>query len=178
VTTRILLALIALLLAACADEVSTSTTSLPSETAPERCGTVLTPDAELLEETTRVAARWSAATGCDVRVGEGGAPVRLVPEIIDNGEAVPGFTLPLEGGGFEIIVSPLRFDPRAAPNDGVLAHELGHVLHPRDGHVEAQPGFVACTPLMCGNGGQGLITQADLEYVCAGYDCAAFVPEV
>lgn len=179
-------ALALLLVASCAacvgqtsDEASSDNVSAALVAAPEAvepCGKVLTPEPALLEETTRVAARWSAATGCNVRVGENGTPVRLVAQVMDGDVEQPGRTLPLEGGGWEVVVSPLRLDARIHGQDTVLAHEVGHALNPHDGHVEAAPGE-KCTALMCSGGGLGTIIAADLEYVCDGYPCASFTPE-
>lgn len=174
-----------LFLASCAacvgqasDEASDNVTAplSPAPAAVEPCGKVLTPEPALLEETTRVAARWSAATGCDIRVGENGTPVRLVSQLYDGDVEQPGRTLPLEGGGWEVVVSPLRLDHRIHGEDTVLAHEVGHALNPRDGHVEAAPGD-KCVALMCSGGGLGTIIAADLEFVCDGYPCASFTPE-
>lgn len=136
------------------------------EPAPLPCGTVFTPDPELLADVTAAAARWSAATGCDVRVGEGGTRVRLVSEINDNGTLRPGLTH-YEADGVTLVIAVI-----AARSGVVLPHEMGHVLDPKPGHVDGE------TALMSHAGGNGRITAADLEYVCAGYGCEAFVPEV
>lgn len=135
------------------------------EPAPLPCGTVFTPDPELLADVTAAAARWSVATGCDIRVGQGGTRVRLVSEINDNGTLRPGLTH-YEADGVTLVI-----DVIAARSAAVLIHEMGHVLFPRPGHVEGE------TALMSHAGGNGRITAADLEYVCAGYGCTAFVPE-
>lgn len=136
------------------------------EPAPLPCGTVLSPDPELLDETTDAAARWSVATGCPVTVGEGGVRIRLVSEINDNGTFRPGLTH-YEADGVTLVI-----DLTAERTVGLtLPHELGHVLFPHPGHVDGE------TALMSHAGGKGRITAADLEYVCAGYGCLAFVPE-
>jgi hypothetical protein len=151
--------------------------------APEPCGTVFTPTPELLEETTRVAARWAAATGCDVRVGEHGVPVVLVDVIPGHAPEDPGWghTSVLADGSFQIEVTAFRFEDRIA-GDAVLTHEVGHVLNLRGDHLDcvvddAGAQMLKTGPVMCTIGGAGLITAADLEYVCEGYPCAAFEPE-
>ncbi len=137
-----------------------------SEPAPLPCGTVLSPDPELLDEVTDAAARWSAATGCAVTVGAGGTRIRLVEEINDNGTLRPGLTH-YEADGVTLVI-----DVTGERTVGLtLPHEIGHVLFPHPGHVDGE------TALMSHAGGKGRITAADLEYVCAGYGCLAFVPE-
>jgi predicted Zn-dependent protease len=90
--------------------------------------------------------------------------VRLVSEIVDDGVRRPGFTHYVDDGSLVIEVTSERFA-------AVIPHEMGHVLYPHPGHVQD------ATSLMSDAGGLGEITAADLEYVCAGYGCKAFVPE-
>jgi hypothetical protein len=136
--------------------------------SPEPCGAVFTPDLALLEETTAAAARWAAATGCDVRVGDNGIPVRLVEMLFDElGNAQPdmwGLQSWTTGGEIIIDVTGLR-------SESVIPHEMGHALFPRHGHVEDG------ISLMCSDGGSGQITAADLTFVCEGFPCEAFAPE-
>lgn len=157
-----------------AEVVVPSPTTQAIEATALPCGLVLSPDPGLLTETETAAARWTVATGCPVTVGEGGTRIRLVDVIVDaagapvldsRGIPRPGFTHYGERG--ELIV-----EVTAARTVGLtLPHEIGHVLNPREGHVPDE------TSLMCHDGGLGLITAADLEYVCEGLDCEAFVPE-
>lgn len=146
---------------------------------PERCGAVFTPDAELLEETTTAAARWAAATGCDVRVGEGGILVQLVDVILDlegNPTSRKGVTRASDDMSVIILMVTPDRDARALP------HELGHALYPVEreqyprGHVHTEDGQ-ACEALMCSDGGLGFITAADLVAVCEGFPCATMTPE-
>ncbi len=136
-----------------------------SELAPLPCGTVLSPDPELMAEVTAAAARWTVATGCPVTVGEGGTRIRLVTEINDNGTLRPGLTH-YEADGVTLVIDVTN------ERDGrTLPHEIGHLLFPHPGHVDGE------TALMSHAGGKGRITAADLEYVCAGYGCLTFKPE-
>lgn len=181
---RLALALLPLL-AACAggvesDSPSSDAAALSADLeAPEACGAVLTPDADLLEETTAAADRWSKATGCDVRVGEGGMPVHLVDVVIDGeGNPLPAHIV----GGFHrgenaIYVTPLR-------DAGTVTHEIGHALVPRvdtavypDGHHDPEAVEGPCDALMCPGGGLGHIKAQDLAMVCTGFACTAFAPE-
>lgn len=146
-----------------------ATESAEALEAAEACGAVFTPDAELADETAAAAARWAAATGCDVRVGPGGVRVRLVAELWNElGNPRPGLTHSVDGR-LVIDVTDLRIAP-------VIPHEIGHVLRllnytrladPHDPHV------VDGVSLMCSDGGAGLITEADLLFVCEGLPCEA-----
>jgi len=60
------------------------TVTFETDVDPTFCQVIFTPDAGTLAETTEWAARWAAATGCDIRVGEGGIPVLTVPEVLDE----------------------------------------------------------------------------------------------
>lgn len=174
--------LVALLLAACAGEAPDSAVTEPETLTAqvheasahdvpevsEPCGAVFTPEPALLAETTAAAARWSAATGCDVRVGDGGIPVRLVDMLYDDaGHAQPemfGLQHWTESGEIVIDVTALRSQP-------VIPHEMGHALFPRHGHVDDD------VSLMSSHGGAWRITAADLAFVCEGFPCALFTPE-
>lgn len=134
---------------------------------PAPCGAVFSPDAVLLDETLDAVARWSDATGCDVRVGEGGIRITLVDVIIIEGEPSggPGYTR-WKDGAWLIEVTDERVPE-------VIPHEIGHTLNP---DIE-QPHVVDGVSLMTSAGGAGLITDADLSYVCSLLECTAFVPE-
>jgi hypothetical protein len=126
----------------------------------------------LLAETTVSAARWSAATGCDVRVEVGGLPVRFAtPE-----------ELTMEDGGHARGVASFGDDGQVkfigyrsgSMNDWTvdmtLTHELGHALgchsHTNDGSVLDSPSQL-----------YSKITANALECVCASLNCEVFVPE-
>jgi len=173
-----ILALVALLLSACAGSEpldaaeETAPLVVAIETAPEApvCSVTFTPAPELDAETREAASRWSAATGCDIRVGEGGIPLRLVEErmVTPSGGEGHGHTYcPTEGCTRSGLVIDVARDHVAA----TVPHEMGHALGASSGHVEGE------TALMCPTGGDGAIVSADLVYVCEALDCTRFVPE-
>lgn len=138
------------------------------------CGLALVPSAPLVAEVEAAAERWGAATGCAVRIARGGYRVRLVePMFTRRGEPQPGLTHWLDTGELVIDVTEARGE-RVAP------HEIGHLLRvsrgvellPKDAHLA--DGF----SLMVSGGGEGFITEADLQYVCAGFPCAHQAPEI
>lgn len=175
--TKLRLALAALpLLAACAGGVGVESDPPSSDSAvlsaPEACGAVLSPDPELLEETVDAAARWSGATGCDIRVGDGGTRVRLLAEVWEGGVRFQGLVHQIESGEVVIDVCPERLP-------AVLPHEIGHLLYPHpQRHIAQEPGAASCEALMCNGTGGESITAADLAFVCEGLACKAFEPEV
>lgn len=145
----------------------------------ERVETVtLTPTTPAIADVLRAAdARWEAA-GVDpdrIRIGEGGAPVRLVPDrapiaetrIVKRGRAFAGVRW--------VELFDLDVD--------IATHELGHALgiewatdhsrHLDEGDCTAPH---AERPLMCAVGG-GTITAADLALACDVGACAGFEPE-
>lgn len=162
--------LYALGLAACGGAPDVEQLAAPSSPA---CGFALVPARELIDETKSAAARWSAATGCSIRIERGGFRVRLVePMRTRSGAVQPGLTHRLEGGELVIDVTSER-------SEAVLPHEFGHLLQllgsappPPPGHLD--DGF----SLMVSGGGEGAISEADLDFVCAGFPCAARVPEI
>ena len=145
------------------------------EAAPEpapACDLTFSVDPELAAPFAAAAERWSAATGCDVHLGDGGIPVRIVARDsadLFNAQAnryEPGVTV-IDGAGIRISLAP-DWQTRAhlAP-----IHEMGHALSKRTGHCD-DPAAV-----MYWNPKQGAITASDLVYVCALLPCQAFVPE-
>jgi len=119
-----------------------------------------------LADATRVAAeRWSAATGCDVRVEAGGVPVVLHP----NPTLADGTP---RRAVFDAGVGEIRYRAGNIVSwtaETMLAHEIGHVLgchgHPGDAMAEE-------TAL------RAPISAEPLECVCAAFPCASFSPEV
>lgn len=136
------------------------------------CSRVFSPDDELLDETLDAAARWSATTGCDVSVGEGGMPVTLVAELLtSSGEyANGGATVYARDGAFDgcdgLTVAETT-DDRAR----TVAHEMGHCLgamgHASDGLLMARPP-TATEP----------INAAALALVCEALPCRVMAPEI
>ena len=153
--------------------VSTAALEAPVET-PEPCQVVFSPAPELLEETTAVAARWATATGCDIRVGEGGIAVRIATDLglSPLGTKAHGWThCPVDGETCKR--SALLIDLTADHKASALAHEFGHALGSSAAHLPDDE----APALMTHWGGDGLITAADLVYVCAALDCQLLAPE-
>lgn len=135
------------------------------------CEVVFSPVPELLAETVAAAARWSAATGCDIRVGEGGIALRLVEErmITPRGTEAHGRTYcPAESCRRSELVIEVARDHAAM----TVAHEMGHALEASFAHVDDDP-----SALMCHTGGNGTILASDLVLVCAALDCSVMTPE-
>lgn len=174
-----LLLLAVLLLAACAGSEpsldateETAPLAVAIETAPEVvCSVTFTPDPELLAETRQAAARWSAATGCDIRVGEGGIAVRLVAERMVTPEGTEGHGHTYCPTSDPCTRSGLVIDVARDHHPATIAHEMGHALGSSSAHVEDE------SALMFHTGGEGAIVSADLCYVCETLGCSAFVPE-
>lgn len=149
----------------CAQPVApVETVSFETEVDPTFCQVVFTPDAELLEETTVEAARWSKATGCDIRVGAGGITVAMATEILNSeGKARQGVTNRTNGVITIRVITARR--------SVVLAHEMGHALA-GNGHIDDELDGV-----LQRHGKGNLITAADLEFVCETLNCQTFTPE-
>jgi len=132
------------------------------------CVRVFTPEPLLLEATQAAAARWSAATGCDVHVGEGGWAVTLGTEAdvppIPVGSVFRGYT---SQGTHTILVSTMLGLELATLT---VAHEMGHALEGNGSHsVEG---------LMSGHARAGSpIDSASLELVCSELPCVWMRPE-
>jgi hypothetical protein len=137
----------------------------------ETCGMVFSPVPELLEATGVAAARWSAATGCDVRVGDGGVPVSEKTDLRDNEGAV------IYGKASVILTADTReyvgcagIVLSATRGHSTLVHEMGHCL----GAVGHTDGGVIDDH----SNGSMSITAPDLSLVCENLDCAGFSPEI
>jgi hypothetical protein len=149
------------------------------------CWVVVTPDGALLAETERAAERWSEATGCDVRVGEGGVPIvawpRLFVEYTADGRALladinhGGTMKPLCGlSSWTEDESAVRIiDVSLACDVGdAVTHELGHALAGLKRH--------SFTGMMAAGDNPArsrVIDAASLELVCYQLPCAAPSPE-
>jgi hypothetical protein len=136
---------------------------------------VFAPDAMARESVAAGATRWSAATGCEVALGEEGVPVTALRHIyvLEDGrlrslcgrstwdEARTGVV------GIEIALE----DP-ACSGEYAATHELGHALARVQGH--AYDGVMADghSPLK----GERITVQS-LAFVCQGLRCVAHVPE-
>lgn len=183
-TRTTLLAALGAVVVGCGSGDASDETAAPSrETAlsfahrPAPCERIFTPDAELFHEVVDATERWSKATGCNIHVGEGGIPVRLVEVVV----GANGKQYPYSGGTYIGPNGPVvQVTAAREPHD--IPHELGHALFP-----SARPGYPLghvppdadgqCRALMCGNGGDGHIIEEDLANICEGLPCSAFVAE-
>jgi len=180
------IALAALALVACAGEapapeVTTAPTLAPltessaaTEESPAPCEVTFSPDAALLDAFTAAAERWSAATGCDIHIGEGGIRVRIVARDdadlfnAETGKYAPAVTV-MADGETRISFSP-DWESRASR---APMHEMGHALSRRSGAHSDDP-----NALMYWNPTQREITASDLTFVCAELACTLFQPEI
>lgn len=133
---------------------------------PEGCGMVFSPQDLLLEATRSAVERWSAATGCDLSIGEGGVAVELALSIEKpDGTQGPGITDP--------DLSRIRIHQRAGKEQRVrtVAHEFCHVFGVGAEHSD--------TTGICGPKGHTYdIDAKSLADVCSRIPCRAFNPEV
>lgn len=134
----------------------------------EPCGMVFSPVPELLDATVAQAARWSVATGCDIRVGEGGVPVVIAEQILaPDGTRRRGVAR--EESGVLVRIEIERATAIFSNTlDTILGHEIGHVLG-----AHAHAGCLMASPVV----NHAPICAADLEAVCASLACSAFNPE-
>lgn len=144
-----------------------------ARTPPERaiydaepvCEVVLSPLGVLTEPTRLAAERWSAATGCDVRLGEGGAVIELALRVQrPDGSDAPGVTSPERD---HVLISSRVGE---AQRFRTVAHEVGHVLgadHTASNGIQGEAA-----------GRTDIIDAEALEQVCATLPCPAFRPEV
>jgi hypothetical protein len=156
------LALAGLMGCACGETADEAPT-WPTAAAAPACSVVLSPGPVLVDATAAAAARWSAATGCDISLGEGGVPVGLALSIPrPDGSEAPGMT-PADRSRIDInqrAGEPQRWR--------TVAHELGHVLGV-DEHVGAG--------IMGDVGRLDVIDVAALASVCAHVPCSVMAPE-
>jgi hypothetical protein len=136
-----------------------------TEPAVTICGMAFDPAPELLAATEAAAERWSAATGCDVRVEPGGVPVRITsPE--ERGGHRAAAVRDRATGDWSVGVAPGLLPWTA---ETMLVHELGHVLgcleHTTGGLMAER--FELYTP----------IDASALACVCTAIACAVFAPE-
>lgn len=158
---------------------------LAVEQTPEPCGFVFSPAPELHDAAVTAAARWSAATGCDVRVGEGGLPIVAWPILFV--EYTPdGQTLLADhnvGGTMRSICGLADWDAAdteierlhvalACDEEDAVTHEMGHALARLKRH--------SLTGVMASGENEDrthVIDAGSLELVCYSFPCASFVPE-
>lgn len=157
-------------------DVSEATERAPREAATEaRCGLALDPIPELLTATAVVAARWSAATGCDVRVEAGGLPVRFATDVeltTGEGHSARGVAHRNDSGVVEFIGYTATDARLAWTVERTLAHEVGHALGCWDHTSES--GASVLDQVWSSS---AKITSAALECVCSTLECETLTPE-
>jgi hypothetical protein len=130
-----------------------------------RCGLVLSPRPALADATQSAAERWSAATGCDVRVSPGGVPVIHVTGLVTtSGKRAAGAWRSYVG---DDVCKRIDIDDELG-GPRTVAHEVGHCL---GAHGHAESG------LMAEGAGNGVIDEATVEFVCSQVPCLSFQPE-
>lgn len=164
--TRVLGLLLTLPLAlACCNDVVPPSVEPPGR-APDSppCRVAFSPDEALRLDTELAAARWSAATGCDIEVSDAGVPVLIVASIVrPDGSQAPGWTSD-ERDRIEINVRC-----GAAQREESVLHELGHAL---GGDHVAGGGVLSGE-----KGRRSVIDAPALESVCARLACPLVSPE-
>lgn len=148
---------------------------------------VLSPDSETLPYAEEAAARWSAATGLEIVIGEGGTPVSFADYPIDGNPEACAVTVTtwreLDFLRAEVIIARSAGVPfSCAPLVDVMIHEIGHVLvsHGRDGiGHDPDGGHVSANGHMMSTHGSGnsCVDTESLAKVCEDAGCSAFAPE-
>lgn len=170
---RLLLALACLTLASAAcnrgTDADIETGLLLDEAAAPSTAIVFTPDAEIAADTAADLARWAAATGLDLRIGDGGIRVQRFPD-----EFIDTYTGRKAEGRTGVVDGELVIQMWAGARPVALLHEIGHAIQGRNlnEHVTSDPHAVM-TPTAAGNA----LTAADLSYVCETRLCTVFQPE-
>lgn len=131
------------------------------------CSRVFSPTPEAEPYVQAAVARWSRATGCDVRIGDGGIPVAMSDNIVtEEGDRMTGVSNRNGCEVYEIFIARYSVQPAA-----VTVHEVGHSLQNPCGpnsEVHAPSG------IMTYNSSEDVIDEASLSLVCEGFDCRAF----
>lgn len=147
-----------------------SPSSAPAEQALDApaCERVFSPEAGLEAATQAAAERWSAATGCDVHLGEGGWWVLWAGEItiVD----APAGTVGLGATYPDDRATWIARDQSLGDLTFTVTHEMGHALRAERGHADSGLMAAAAKP-------GALIDDASLSFVCATLPCEAFNPE-
>ena len=155
--------------------VGTELADAVEEAQAPRCGLALDPIPELLVATTTVAARWSAATGCDVRVEAGGLPVRFATDAeltTGEGKAARGVAH-RNGSGVVEYIGYTSNDARLPWTvERTVAHEVGHALGCWDHTDEAGASVLDQTW-----SSDARITSDALDCVCSTLECETLTPE-
>jgi len=157
-----------------------------AQETPEPCEMAFAPPPELLDATEAAAARWSAATGCDISVSDDGIPMKSWPHLFGELTADGKHNLlsAINHGGTMRSLCGLSTWEEDAPTVRIIdialdcdvpdavAHEMGHALAQLKRHsltgVMADGKATARTHA---------IDSASLELVCYSLPCRAFEPE-
>jgi hypothetical protein len=137
----------------------------PVPAAPE-CRVVFSPELDIAELTEDAALEWSEATGCDVRTGDGGIPVRFVDRILNlKGEPQCGVThRERDAAGAIVGAKDIEISTNVGDRCHLTArdvlHEMGHGLAPHRGHTAE--GLLAPVP-----NGVDYVDAVSAEYVSA-----------
>jgi len=137
------------------------------------CGMAFDPDPELLDATQRAADRWSAATGCDIRIEDGGVPVIVHDHLYavkDPSQEICGLATCTED---ESAVIKLDVSLACSDTEDTTTHEMGHALARLKRH--------SLTGVMASGMNKNrttVIDAASLELVCYSFECAEIVPEI
>lgn len=129
-------------------------------------------EAALLE---RVAERWIAASGLDILIGTGGAPITREPLGPERcGEIGISVSLPAKVRWIHLAAG---MDPRCGGEETALMHEVGHALcegglsYPLQGMCHSETGMMAAKIQ------SSCIDEVSLSMVCSHKDCKVFNPE-
>lgn len=159
-----------------------------SSPEPEPCGMAFDPAPALLAATEDAAARWSAATGCDVRVEAGGVPIvawyslfveyregRALLSSINHGGTmrhICGLSTWTDDDSAVRIIDVSQPYPGCEDTEWSVMHEMFHALVGERGHSESGVGASGNDPDRSPR-----IDEASLLAVCSRRPCSAFTPE-
>jgi hypothetical protein len=135
------------------------------------CGLSFEADPGLLPEAESAASRWSAATGCDIRVEAGGIPLRAEDRVFDQGKRVCGLSTWDEARTGVQAIEVAMVDLSCLPPYTVL-HEMGHAIANIQAHTLS--GVMAAASSKAKS---TRIDAASLQLVCLGIACTRFQPE-
>ncbi len=143
----------------------------PVATLAETCGMAFDPDPSLKAATEYAVVRWSAATGCDIRVEEGGIPVYAHDHFYAVDE--PDREICGLATWAEDESGVIRLDVSLACGvEDTVTHEVGHAIAGWKRHSFA--GVMAAGE---DEDRTGVIDLASLEMVCYHFPCAVLNPE-
>ena len=173
-----MVALVGLALLAACSAAPEAPDALVLSPEPEECGLAFDVPSELRAEGELAAARWSAATGCDVRVERGGLRIVMLDVILEEdgtaaidstGRPVRARTKTVWIDG-ELHTSRIEYRRDAVYDAGrILPHEFGHAL---GGYGHTETGVLRVSP----KSGDP-IDAPSLSLVCERLGCMWMRPE-